>query len=162
MFSVTRGSALSSWSPACNYFTAVNHQAFQTFYKKECEILPRSSMLCMHCTGLRFLQHRLCQIASCISSKFEHMSSPKGRIFVTPSGPLSPPPLPVGSSISTGDSKAQRVSPALPLGMGKNILISPSSPSKALWQAFPCSFLYLQLVGVSVEALEERPKLMDS
>lgn len=67
------------------------------------------------------------------------MNSHKGGITMTPSGPLSPPPLPVGSNISIGDPKAERVSPALPLGMRKNILISPSSPPKALWQAFPCS-----------------------
>lgn len=69
---------------------------------------------------------------------------------MAPSGPLSPPLLPVGSSISTGGPKAERVSPALQLA--KNILVSPASPPKAIWQALPRSLLYLQLVGVSVEA----------
>ena len=67
-----------------------------------------------------------------------------------PSGPLSPTPLPVGSSISTGDPKGEGVSPALPLG--KNILVSPASPPEIIWQALPHSLLYLQLVGVSVQA----------
>lgn len=125
VFPDTRGSALSSWSPLCNYWSAVNHQPFQTFYKKECEILlPSSYLLCRHRAGLGSLQHRSHLHFFCTLRVRAPLRGWKchGTFWSF----LPPPPLSAGSSISTGDPKAERVPPALPLG--KNILISPASP----------------------------------
>lgn len=127
VFPDTRGSALSSWSPLCNYWTAVNPSHFRLSIKRSVKFFYLAP-ICSAGTGQVSV---LCSIAS-IHLHFFCTLRVRAPLrgwkccstfwsFLPP-----PPPLSAGSSISTGDPKAERVSPALPLR--KNILISPASP----------------------------------